>query len=284
MLVFIKISNVSLLHKHHKQYNQLKFYEGANRMETDLEAMRFGKSTVRANLEQAAVDGKLNIQLDGSFLLSPQTQSANYLQVKSSENMDCQFLNGFLFKLAYNRTAVPNGCRNCYKVKAVPSDFRGLIALRGILEDAPYTSKCGVDFFNPHSRDNYAGFLYLDGLIAARDAYRDLRERFNAHPDLADKASLTIKRGCSNYEAACGPSDQWTFQDDMSKLEDGLKARIKKEPSTPVTYHLRKMYSMLAWLQIAYNLKDDSYLAFTGGKQLHPSTLSYPLLEPTDKT
>jgi hypothetical protein len=253
-------------------------------MEKNLDEMRFGKKTVRENLAQAVADGKLNIQSDGRFLLPPQTQSANYLLVKSSPNLDCQFLNGFLFNHAYNRTAVPYGCRNCYKVKAVPSNFRGLIALRGILEVAPYTSKCGVDFFNPHSRDNYAGFLYLDGLAAARDAYRDLRERFNAHPYLGDKVTLTIKRGCSNYEAACGSSNQWTFQDDMSKLENSLKARIKKEPSTPVNYHLRKMYSMIAWLQIAYNLKDDSYLDFTGGKSLHPSTLSYPLEEPTDKT
>lgn len=246
-------------------------------MANDLMAMRFGRGMVRDNLERAVNEGRLEMLPDGSFTPPKNVESSSYLHVKSTRKLGCNFLNDFLFHHAYDKTAVPFGCRNCYKVKIVPANFNGLIALRGILEEAPYHSKCGIDFFNPHSRDNYAGFLYLNGLDAAKNAFREMRALVDSHPDLGRTVQMTIKRGCSNMEAACGPSDNWTFRDGMAELETVLQERFKPEPSAPTDYRLRRMASMLNWLQIAYNLKDDSYLSFTGGKSLHRPTVSYPV-------
>ena len=160
----------------------------------------------------------------------------------------------------------------------------GARLLRGILEDTPYDSKCGVDLFSKYSRDIYAGYLYLDGLDAARAACRDMRVRVDGHPDLGCTVQVTIKRGCSNMEAACGPSDQWTFRAGMQELERDLKTRFKKVASTPIDYKLRRGNSMVRWLQVAYNLKDDTYLAFTGGKPLHQPAVSYPAGDLLDET
>lgn len=253
-------------------------------MEDDKMEMRFGKRTVRENLEYAVAAGKLTMLPDGRFVLPAPPSTHNYLQVKSVQKMDCRFLGDFLFHHAYDKKTVPYGCSNCYKVKVVPQDFRGLIALRGILEQTPCNSKCGTDFYNPHSRDNYAGFLYQDGLAAARAAYRNMRMRVDDHPDLGKGVTITIKRGCSYMEAACGPSDRWTFCDGMQELESGLKARIQAEPSISDPYPVRKITSLAVWIQFAYNIKDDSYLSFTCGKPLHQPTVSYPLEEPGDES
>ncbi|MFZ2403623.1 MAG: hypothetical protein WAW41_00690 [Methylobacter sp.] len=244
-------------------------------MTNDLLDMRFGKGTVQENLARAVAEGRLELLPDGNFMSLQKKGSYSYLQVKSSRQMECRFLNDFLFRCAYDNTAVPYGCRNCYKVKIVPENFKGLIALRGALEDAPYHSKCGVDFFNQNSRDIYAGFLYLDGLEEARAAYREMRTVVDSHPDLSRSVQMTIKRGCSHFEAACGPSDNWTFRDGMAELETHLKARFREASSETADYRQRRMASMLSWLQIAYNLKDDSYLDFTGGKPLHNPTVTY---------
>lgn len=214
---------------------------------SELYDMRFGKRTLRENLAQALATGKLLMTNEGKYMLPPEASSDQYLQVKSVCKISCQFLNKFLFQNAYDKNAVPHGCRSCYKVKIVPENLCGLVALRGILENAPYHAKCGVDLFNPYSRDIYAGFLYLDGLESAREACRDMQDRINEHPDLSNHASLTIKRGCSHYEAACGASDRWSFRDEMEALESELKADFQVTLSNPVEYRVRRMKSMVGY-------------------------------------
>lgn len=252
-------------------------------MEKDVMEMRFGKRSVRENLERAVTAGRLVKLPNGHFVLPARRTQYSYLHVKSVLMLDCRFLSEFLFGFAYDKKTVPYGCSNCYKVKIVPNDFRGLIVLREILEDAPYHSKCGADFYNPHSRDVYAGFLYLEDLAAARAACLDMRARVDSRPELGSATKLTIKRGCSGMEAACGRSDRWVFRDGMQELESYLKTRVQVVPSVAVPYAVCKLKSFAAWIQVAYNIKDDSYLYFTGGKPLHQPTLSYPVEEPVGK-
>ena len=242
----------------------------------DLEAMRFGRGTVRENLARAIEDGRLREEADATVVLSP-LKSTGYLHVRPSVTRDCSFLSGVLFSNAYDGAAVPYGCRSCYKVKAVPADLRGLVALRDILETLPYAAKCGIDLFNPYSRDTYAGFLYLDGLPAARTAWRELRSHLDAHPDLGPGAGLTIKRGCSHFEAVCGPSNRWTFREGMAALEETLRSRcrIEQPPSPRLPYRLRRMTAMVRWIKVAYTVADDTYLAFTGGRPLYAPAVSY---------
>lgn len=241
--------------------------------------IRFGKHTLQENLARAIAGGKLLKTEEGKYLLPSETPSDQYLQIKTTCRMSCQFLNKFLFQHAYDKNAVPYGCQTCYKVKIVPKDFRGLIALRATLEVAPYHSKCGIDLFNRYSRDIYAGFLYLKGLDAARKTYKDMQDRIDAHPDLAGQTLMTIKRGCSDYEAACGSSNLWEFRDGMEALEKELKSCFQEVLHFPVEYRVRRMKSMVNWLQIAYSLRDDSYLAFTDGKPLHQSSFTYTVDE-----
>lgn len=248
-------------------------------MDKYLEEMRFGAYTVQENLARAVAAQRLMVLPDSRFSLPPRGGLPYFLHVKLFSGKPCRFLNAFLFENAYARAAVPYGCRNCYKLKIVPPDLRGLIALRGIFENAPYNSKCGVDFLNQYSSDIYAGFIYLDGLKAAQNAYKELRKLVDEHPDLGQTVSLSIKRGCSNYEAVCGPSDRWVFRDEMSALEASLKLRFNKELSVPDDYQRRRMSLMVRWIQFAYSIKDESYLTFTGGKRLYPPAVSYPVEE-----
>lgn len=240
--------------------------------------LRFGGRTARENLDRAVAGGKLTARDDGRFVV-PVSARNWYLPVKHALNLDCHFLNNFVFAHAYDRKAVPAGCRACFKVKVAPADFRGLIALRGILEDLPYHSKCGVDLFNPHSRDFYAGYFYFVGLAGARQAWGVIRERVDAHPQLGPGTAMSIKRGCSNYEAHCGPSDAWTFAEGLEEIEAGLRPSFEPPAVAPLNYSLLRATKMAEWLQVAFNLRDDTYLDFTRGKPLHPPTRSYPPTE-----
>lgn len=250
-----------------------------------LEEMRFGELTVHENLERAIADGSLIKLPDGGLALPQPERVYRSLCVKSIRYMECLFLKGFLFNQAYNQTSVPFGCRNCFKVKVFPQDFRGLIALLDILEKAPYQSKCGAYpyLYNPLSRNSYAGFIYLDGLAAAKIALQDLRATVNAHPSLGKTVPLTIDRGCSHFKDTCGPPDKWTFREEMSKLEDDLFARYRKAPLEPVDYQQRKMAAIAHWIEFARSSGDDTYLELMNMKPQHKSS-PYPVEDVADKT
>ncbi|BAE50260.1 hypothetical protein [Paramagnetospirillum magneticum] len=238
--------------------------------------LRFAGRTADENLAHAIEAVKLRVLPSGALdFAKPPSRSEWYLLVRSAPDLRCQEYNAFLFRHAYAGTTVPRGCGECYKIKIVPPDLRALVALRSLLESLTGPCKCGVDFYNPHSRDFYAGFFYYDGLNAARADYPALRAAIDAQPHLGPDVPMIIKRGCSNYEAACGPSDRWTFPEGMAELEAGLRARFQPTIPAPADYRLRRMTAMVHWIKFAYWIKDDSYLDFTGGKPLHPPTVGY---------
>jgi hypothetical protein len=244
-------------------------------MTADWQDRHFGGRPLRENLRLAIERGDVVAHDDGTLSLARQPGGSAYLGVKSPKDLGCAFSFRFLFDHAYAGAAVPYGCRACYKVKIVPRSLRELVALRDLLEAVDYQSKCGVDFYNPHSQEFYAGYLYLDGLDEARAVYWTMRRLIDAAPRLGPDIGMTIKRGCSEFEAACGPSDQYEFPEVLAEIESALRARFTHRPSPRADYRIRRAEAMVGWIQFAFNIKDETYLDFTGGKRLHPRMVAF---------
>lgn len=239
---------------------------------------RYGQQTIGENLRDALARGALTADADGTWRLTDEGGARHYLQVQAPRYLGCDYLNHFLFDKVYARTAVPYGCRHCYKLKIVPRTLRELVALRDILETLAYQSKCGVDFYNPHSQDFYAGFLYLEGLDEARAAYGHLRGLIDADARLGPAVGLRIKRGCTNYEVACGPADRYEFPAELAEIEALLRPRFRSGAATAhgAAYRIRRAEAMIGWIDFAYRIKDDTYLEFTGGRPWYPPAVSFP--------
>ena len=192
------------------------------------------------------------------------------MTVPNGPPLGCVFLMNFVFRNAYGRSAVPHGCRECYKVKVVPRTLRELVAAWQIAKRIECRSKWGIDLYNPHSQNIYAGYFYTTGLDAARVLFKVVRQALNADPKLGPDITMTIKRGCSEYEEAVGPSDRYEFTPEMAELEAYLKSRFRERG------HPEKLNAPLAqWIDIAFRMGDDTYLDFTGGKRLRPKTVTY---------
>jgi len=190
-------------------------------------------------------------------------------------SMECGFKMGFLFRQVYECRWVPQGCASCFKIKAAPKSVAGLVALSAILETLPHHNKCGLDFYNPYSRDIYAGYVYLPDLELAREAYGPLRTAIDAQPELGPSVSVSIKRGCSEYEAHCGPSDRWSFDPAMAGFEAQARHVFQNPPSDATPLNLRKAEHLVKWIRFAYQIGDDSYLSLTGGKPLYAGSVTY---------
>src|SRR5690348_13772319 len=240
----------------------------------DVLELEIGGRAVGENLRRAVAAGQLVEQPDGT-LGHPKrrvTRTQLFLFVNFDRAPDCPFLNRFMFSVVYAEAAVPQGCANCYKVKVAPRTLRELVAVYELARSFDCSSKFGLDFYNPYSEQAYAGYFYLDGLEAARDLYRRLRAAIDAHATLGPAVPLAIKRGCSNYEIARGPSDRYTFAPELREIEDHFRDRYRRPPA-PSADTAAVLYG--SWVPFAYQIGDQTYLDFTNGRPLYPKSVSY---------
>jgi hypothetical protein len=237
----------------------------------ELLALKFGGKSVAENLQDAIQSEKLIENADGTLQLAARPEGrGNWVYVKNGPALGCGFLMEFLFKNIYARAAVPQGCSNCYKVKVVLRTLRQLVAAWEIAEGIACQSKWGLDLNNPYSQNVYAGYFYTPGLDGARAMHKVVRDLFAADPKIGSDVAMTIKRGCSEYEIAVGPSDSYTFTPEMAELESYLLSRFKEQERAD------KGHVVLAdWIDAAYRMGDDTYLDFTRGRRRRAKTLTY---------
>lgn len=241
--------------------------------------VRFGSATAAENLRHAIETGEIIEAEDGTLRLKPADHPVNAVVVSHGPPLGCAFLMYVLFRQVYAQSAVPYGCKDCYKVKVVFHTLRELVAGWTVAQRIACRSKWGVDLDNPYSQSVYAGYFYTDGLDAARAVYKVVRDAFDADPLLGPAVAMSIKRGCSEYEAALGPSDRYEFRPELVAIESALRARFRSTPPAD-TGNL----PLAHWIDVAFRIGDDTYLDFTGGKPLRPKTVSYDPAPPAGPT
>ncbi len=239
-------------------------------------------TTIGTNLQRAIAAGKVARREDGKFVLvnpddrRPGTADLDgYVWRQGDFAQPCAFLNRFMFRHVYAEGAVPFGCRDCFKVKVVTENLRQMMAVKDIAASVSASSKSGVEVDNPENQHLYGTYFYTLGLDRARALYKDLRAKMNEHGKLGSGIKMLIKRGCTNYERKCGPSDRYTFDPRQEEIERHLFARFAADVRLGVRKSIRDAMQILEWVQIAYRIGDNTYKDFTGGKDLRPPIVTY---------
>jgi hypothetical protein len=242
-----------------------------------------GGRSVGARLDDAIARGEVVRQEDGRLSLGQPSQPGDdvgrqggFIGRRADNDRFCRFLNAFLFEHAYGETTVPFGCRTCFKIKVATRSLRALMAMKALAEATRFSTKSGADVDSPANPDLYSTYLYFDGLAEAREAYGELRAAIDAHPALGSEVKATIKRGCSNYERRCGPSDAYAFDPALEAVEAHLAERfVDDRPPRAAPKAAVAELRMLRLVQTAYRIGDETYAEFTGGKPLFKPLVSY---------
>ncbi|MBF0611981.1 MAG: hypothetical protein HQL55_12745 [Magnetococcales bacterium] len=242
------------------------------KMSEELLDIVIGGRSVRENLAAAVEGGFLIHHEDGTWEPLPD-QPSTWLYKPLRQGPPCQLLISF-FSYAYNYSAVPYGCQNCYKVKVVPRTLRQTYALIKIMDQIPCSSKCGPEMLSQHNSDLYGGFFYTFHLDEARDIYKLVRQAVNETPSLGADVPVKIKRGCTLFEVHCGPSDHYTFLPELPELERYLQSRFRPAAKS-ATPRPSKAKLMMQWIDLAFRIGDETYLDFTGGRRRFPKTVEY---------
>jgi hypothetical protein len=241
--------------------------------EEDILTFKLGDTTIGENLRAAVESGVVRRRPDGTFEL--QERGGNlFVRIRPEHlaSLGCGFLNLFMFEQVYAKAAAPVGCEACYKIKVAPRTLRELVAGYETATRTPCMSKWGVELFNPHSQAIYAGYFYFTGLEAARAQFPVIRKMVDEHPKLGPEVPMIIKRGCTNYEVALGPSDKYSFRPELREVEAYFKSRFRPAEPSPKTL-AEVLYGQ--WTPFAFRIGDDTYLDFTGGKPLYPKPVTY---------
>lgn len=238
----------------------------------DILSVRIGHRTVAENLARAVETGTLTPKDDGTLTLPPDTPSERTIYNNVRWPYPCKKLL-FLFEHIYDRAQVPSTCRNCYKVKINPGTVSELVGVLDATVRKPYPSKFQPDIDVPYSPDLYGAYFYADGLEQARSIFKDVRATLDSD-DRLKNVPMLIKRGCTEYEMHCGPSDRYTFPDGLAEVESHLLNRITTLPTPPRPPLPRQLF-LTQWIRLAYRIGDESYLDLTGGRRLFPKIVSY---------
>lgn len=235
-----------------------------------------GRRRLGDSIAEAVAAGRLTPLGPGRWRLNTVAATPSpWVKQSRDASRHCRFYMGLMFEHVYARTRVPAGCAGCYKVKVAPRTLRELMGLRDIARALPHTYKCGLDLPTPFTSGPYGGYFYLNGLEAARAAYGPIREAVSGHGKLGPGVPVFIKRGCTEYEIACGPSDRYSFEPAQHEIEAALRPRIVLDQPVRKPEAVETQQTFAHWIRTAYSIGDDTYRDFTGGRRLYPEVVRY---------
>jgi|HubBroStandDraft_1064217.scaffolds.fasta_scaffold00266_31 hypothetical protein len=245
-------------------------------------ALNIGGQSIGVNLDRAIERGDITRRDDGTLAIRERQGASElsgaddgYIGKTGTFRKPCGFLNGFLFEHAYAQAAVPFACRNCYKIKVAPGSLRQLMAVKALAEATGHSTKSGAEVDNPGNQQLYGTYLYFLGLDKAREVYKPLRESIDRQENLGPGVAVSIKRGCTNYERKCGPSDRYTFDPRLDAVERYLFRRFAPSPAPKLPQEHLDAMRFLRMIATAYRIGDETYRDFTGGKPLYPPIVTY---------
>lgn len=239
----------------------------------------------------------------GKLASGPRTIEDDLPWITQNLDFDCYLWNRAFFHGVAQQKMVHTHCQTCSKVVVMPRTHRELLRLEEYQEQCGMRCKCGIEIRDYVAR-TYGGYFYSwepgemvgesrielesDTTHIARvveDAHALERARFKfdcvklamaEHVQIEDgPIPVILKRGCTEFERDCGPTDQPRYRDisdEQIVLEAALKANIDHKGTEFVSKQPEAIKDAIRmrWAEWAHYIGDMTYVEWLG----HP--LSVP--------
>lgn len=217
---------------------------------------------------------------DGKFAGNPQSAvEGPWHYVKHYWQWDCYTWHHVVFDI-FGKTKVlgypfvPSKCHHCFKVVVRPQTLKQLFLLESLQKALDRPCKCGIEV-----RDTvhglYGGYFYNNGLEEGLQRYKEVRKAINEFEGLGPEVPVTLKRACTEFELACGPSDQWVITPEQLKIEEMVDKYLVKDDvvRTQPDHVIRHVHRQ--WIEWAWKSGDPTYAEFTNGQPLTKPPVTY---------
>lgn len=191
-----------------------------------------------------------------------------WIHVKRSPNRHCGLYHTYHERLGM----IHSVCQECWKVVVRPRTLVELHKLLNLEKVLELPSKCGIE-----KRDtvfgHYGGYFYNNSLEEGRECHKIVRS--NVDLNLSPEVSVILKRGCTEFELAQGPSDKWEVSEEQKQMEylfDDLI--VAGDDLRPQPDHLKDSI-FRSWIHWAYANGDATYLEYTNNHPLFKPYITY---------
>lgn len=228
------------------------------------------------------VDGKLEVRDPSIGWETP------WQHIKHDNFLDCQRWHSILFNLfsmtmPRNQSFVPSACQQCWKVVARPKTLLGLFSLMELQKRLGRPSKCGIEV-RQYVHGLYGGYFYNHSIEEGLECYKLVRSEIDKAEHLGPDTPVILKRGCTEYENRCGPSDNWIVTQRQLHIETLINEWVVRDVTLREQPEYAILYVHKKWIEFAYQNGDGTYLNFTGGKPLYRPLVTYHhLVDSTDE-
>lgn len=168
---------------------------------------------------------------------------------------------------------VPPRCMECWKVVVKPRTLKELFLLLEVEKDLNRPSKCGIELRHYTPR-LYGGYFYNNSLDEGRYCYELVRKAIDEH--IGEDVPIILKRGCTEYELALGPSVGWHVTDEQYHIDERLENMIDTyAPNTNGQTDECIAQVHTHWMEWAWRNQDLTASEYIGDMPLYPETMTY---------
>jgi hypothetical protein len=175
---------------------------------------------------------------------------------------------------------IPSPCLACWKVVVKPNSLYELMRLyefqREFSADRMGTGhfcKCGIET-RPYVPQSYGGYFYCQSLEHGLHRYQQVRA---AVDKINPNIPVVLKRYCTEFELALGPSDKYQWVEGTEALEAAVFNAIDfdsigkpcLQPAFMVRHIIRK------WIEFAWDRGDSTAIMFNDNQPLFPPVVTY---------
>jgi hypothetical protein len=227
-----------------------------------------------------------------------------WLYVKSNYRQNCHYWHRQLFDWVLDKSKVPTPCLSCWKVVVKPRNIAELMAVYLMQRNLDKASKCGTEGDRDNTDRLYGGYWYNWSQEQAQRRFEEvyleiqkgltyeakilgcpIKERFLVPGDkmewsfgtveITETLPVIMKRGCTEYEQHCGPSDKWEADEDQVDTETYAASSFVRDPIDFGQNEMMVSHVWKAFIHQAWQWGDQSYLRFTNGNRLFMPPVTY---------
>lgn len=212
-------------------------------------------------------DGKIYVE-------ATQAWDTPWHHIKHSGHVNCHLWHRIMFDVIFQKRFVPSECQQCWKIVVRPQSLLQLFALLELQKRLDRPSKCGIEV-RESVHGLYGGYFYTRSLEEGLASYKEVRSAIDEDQNLGPNIVVLLKRACTEFEVACGPSDKWEVTPEQQALEALVNKwfvhdiNVRQQSEHVVSFIHKK------WIEWAYANGDSTYQYFTNGKPLYQPYVTY---------
>lgn len=190
---------------------------------------------------------------------------------KTSPEKRCGLDHNIVFE---NWKIITPRCMHCWKVCVTLESFEDTLKCEQLQRRMDYPAKCGMEM-RDYTPKFWGAYWYTNSLEEGRERWAEVKAALKEHVSDYAAEHCILKRACTEFEMAKGPSPYWHITDEEYAFLEHIESFIKTYDTNAEQQDMVKRHVHLMWVLWAHMNNDMTYVKYNGDKKLFPGYVTY---------